>query len=132
WAGGVAVALALCAASVWGSLQMPALFQPNDALADVADRQAGRWIGAMLAPDAKLLVNSAVRPWNPDYVVPTDGGYWMPLLAFRATTLLPLVYPGERGVAMTDVERMEQLSRASARIDAPETLAQLRASRVTH
>jgi hypothetical protein len=126
------VAAGLCAAAVWGAVQIPPLFEPNDALADASDRQAARWMLASLPADARLLVNSAVRPWNPDYVVPTDGGYWMPLLARRATTLLPLVYPGERGVAMSDVERMEQLSRASVRIGAPETVAQLRSSRVTH
>src|SRR5581483_12479421 len=70
--------------------------------------------------------------WQPDYVVPTDGGYWLPLLGRRTTTLLPLVYPGERGVAPRDVELMEELSRASASIDAPKTLAELRASRVTY
>jgi hypothetical protein len=107
--------------------------QPNDALADQGDLEAARWITEALPPDAKLLVNSAVRSWSPDYVVPTDGGYWLPLLAGRATTLLPLVYPGERGVALSAIDEMERISRAaSSSIDDPTTIALLRTAGVTH
>ncbi len=127
------LAAGLVAMAVWGSIQMPALFHPNDRLADVGDLDAGRWIAASLPPHSRLLVNSAIRPWNPDYVVPTDGGYWMPLLARRATTLLPLLYPGERGVSPSSIDEMERVSRASSlAARSSDALAVLRAAGVTH
>jgi len=85
-----------------------------------------------LPADAKILVNSQIRAWHPDYVVPTDGGYWMPLLTHRKSTLLPLVYPGERGVTASDVDTIERLARASQEITAPQSISLLRALGVTH
>src|SRR5207249_4534276 len=54
-------------------------------------------------------------------------------LARRPTTLLPLLYPGERGVSAQQIEQMEQLSRLSTTgLDTPNALAALRAAGVTH
>ena len=70
--------------------------------------------------------------WEPDFVEPTDGGSWLPLLAHRATTLLPLVYAGERGVAAADIDRMERIARAArADVTAPTTIQLLRESGVS-
>jgi hypothetical protein len=116
-----------------GALQLPGLVHPEQALADTADLEAAEWIAWQLPADARLLVNASIVGWEPDFVAPTDGGAWLPLLARRGTTMLPLVYAGERGAAPVDVDRMEAIARA-ARSDpaAPATLKLLRESGVTH
>jgi hypothetical protein len=119
--------------AAWGALQLPGLVRPEQALADAADLQAAQWIAWQLPADARFLVNASIVGWEPDFVAPTDGGAWLPLLARRETTLLPLVYAGERGAAPADIDRMERIARA-ARADpaAPGTLRLLRESGVTH
>ncbi len=117
--------------AAWGALRLPTLVRPEQSLAAAGDLQAARWIDATLPKDARFLVNASVVNWEPDFVEPTDGGSWLPLLAHRATTLLPLVYAGERGVAPADIDRMERIARAArADVTAPATIELLRESGV--
>jgi hypothetical protein len=128
-----ALAGVLGIAVVWGTVQVPTVVHPSRGFADLRDVDAARWIAEQLPTDAKFLVNASVAHWEPDFVVPTDGGYWLPLLAHRRTTLLPMLYPAERGVTPTQIERMERLAEAAARDPtSDETLALLRASGVTY
>jgi hypothetical protein len=125
--------LLVVAAGLIGCLAMPQLIQPSEALADEADAAAARWIAASLPADSIFAVNASIRHWQPDYVVPSDGGYWLPLLAGRGTTLLPLLYPAERGLAPRRIEAIERQVRAlQSEPEAPTTLALLRAAGVTH
>ncbi len=117
----------------WGALHLPRLVQPEQALAAAGDLRAARWIESSLPAHARFLVNASVVSWEPDFVEPTDGGAWLPLLAHRSTTLLPLVYAGERGAAPADIDRMERIARAArADVAAPATIALLREAGVTH
>jgi hypothetical protein len=117
----------------WGALQLPGLVRAEQALADTGDLKAAEWIARQLPAHARVLVNASIVGWEPDFVAPTDGGAWLPLLAGRATTLLPLVYAGERGAAPEEVDRMEEIARL-VRVDpaAPVTLQRLQGSGVTH
>jgi hypothetical protein len=100
---------------------------------DDADIAAANWIRASAAPTARFLVNASVQQWQPDFVVPTDAGYWLPILAARSTTLLPRVYPAERGASAAEIDRMEQVALASAADPgAPATLQLLHDAGVTH
>ncbi len=127
------VALALGGAAVWGGLQLPSVVEPGHRLVQDADLAAIAWSRAHLPSDAKLLANTFVLHWNPDFVAPTDAGYFLPLLANRQTTLLPMVYPAERGIPPGVVDRMEAIARATA-VDptSPEALALLHEAGVTH
>lgn len=126
-------ALALVGAAAWGALQLPQLIQPAHRVLREGDLAAVEWIERSTPTDARFLVNAFVLEWQPDFVAPTDGGYWLPLLARRQTTLLPMVYPAERGAPAPGIESMERITRAVQRDPAaPETLALLRAAKVTH
>ena len=127
------VALATGCAAVWGALQLPSVVEPGHRLVHEADLAAAAWSRDRLPADAKFLVNTFVLRWQPDFVAPTDAGYFLPLIAGRQTTLLPMVYPAERGIPPGAVERMEAIARSSAQDPtSPETLALLRAVGVTH
>ncbi len=66
------------------------------ALALPPDRRAAEWIKENLPTDARLLVNSFFA-YDGEAIVGSDGGWWLPLLSGRQTSLPPLPYMNEQG-----------------------------------
>ncbi len=66
------------------------------ALAARPDIRASAWIRQNTAEDASFLVNTMFA-YDNTLVVGLDGGWWLPLLAGRRTSLPPLTYPIEKG-----------------------------------
>jgi len=127
------VAVLVVLGVVWGALQIPAAVHSDRGLADARDLAAAEWIARELPASARFLVNASIQGWTPDFVVPTDGGYWLPLLAGRPTTLLPMLYPAERGVDPSRIAQMEALAAAVQRDPADDAAqALLCAAGVTH
>jgi hypothetical protein len=62
---------------------------PVTILATEDDVMALQWIRAQLRPDAMFLINE--RFWQGNTFVGTDGGYWIPNLTGRRTTM-PIVF----------------------------------------
>jgi hypothetical protein len=60
------------------------------------DLRAASWIKDNLHPEATLLVNSFFA-YGGTLIVGSDGGWWLPVLTKRHTTLPPLNYGTERG-----------------------------------
>lgn len=124
-----AAALAAAVAGVaLGGWQLQHLVTPENALVTQADLAAAAWLRASTPPDTRVAVRAVIFPWAPDYVVGIDGGYWLPLLAGRATTVLPMLYPGERGADPAATAAMVAVARALRDAPAaPTTAALLRA-----
>jgi hypothetical protein len=111
-----------------GGWQLAHLVTPENALVGPADLAAADWLRASTPPDARVAVRTVIFPWAPDYVVGIDAGYWLPLLAGRATTVLPMLYPGERGADPAATGAMVAVARALRDAPAaPETARLLRA-----
>jgi hypothetical protein len=53
------------------------------------------WIKNNTPPDALFLVNALQFDWQPGWLVGSDAGYWVPLLANRSSVIPPMVYPME-------------------------------------
>ncbi|MEA2642895.1 MAG: hypothetical protein QOF51_4289 [Chloroflexota bacterium] len=126
----------LLAAALVGAAGLPAIHAANDSLATMDDLQflsSRMRLGLAVAPPGPglVLINAAVRHWQPDYVVPTDAGYWFPLFFGEGTTLLPMLYPAERGVSMPQVDEMERLAAVEGDLGSPEVVGLLRAVGVT-
>jgi hypothetical protein len=66
------------------------------ALVTRPDIRAAEWIRENTPQDARFLVNSFFA-YGDTLIVGSDGGWWLPLLAERQTTLPPLTYGSERG-----------------------------------
>jgi len=133
WGGrGLALALLLgLGATVLGGWQLQTLVTPANALVAPADLAAAAWLQSHTPADARIAVSSVIFPWAPDYVVGVDAGYWLPLLAGRATTVLPMLYPGERGADPRAVGAMVAIARALRDAPAdPRTAALLRSNGV--
>jgi hypothetical protein len=60
------------------------------------DIQAAEWIQQNTPQDALFLVNS-IFAYGDTLIVGSDGGWWLPLLARRQTTLPPINYSSESG-----------------------------------
>jgi hypothetical protein len=60
-----------------------------------ADMDAMQWISENTPADARFVVNS-FPAYAGTLAAGTDAGWWIPLLARRATTLPPLNYGGEK------------------------------------
>jgi hypothetical protein len=66
------------------------------ALVVAADMDAMQWIRDHTSPNARFAVNS-FPAYGGTLAAGTDAGWWIPLLAHRATILPPLNYGGEKG-----------------------------------
>ncbi|MFO7916965.1 MAG: DUF6541 family protein [Anaerolineae bacterium] len=75
--------------AVWGNWRMVNVLNAATVLATEDDLHAAEWIAAHTPPEARFLVN--VRRWQGEVYAGTDGGYWLPLLAGRDTTM-PCVF----------------------------------------
>ncbi|GAB4483785.1 MAG: hypothetical protein OHK0031_07410 [Anaerolineales bacterium] len=87
----------LVAIAFWGLPPRLNDFQPTPhALATRPDIRAAAWIRENTPSSARFLVNSMFA-YGDTVIVGTDGGWWLPLLAQRQTSLPPLNYGSERG-----------------------------------
>lgn len=87
--GRAIVAGAILAASLWGAKERMSVVYPGSVMVTHADEAAMDWIAGHTAPDALFLVNG-FGAYGDTSVVGADGGWWIPLLAERRTTLPPL------------------------------------------
>ena len=93
----MAAGAALLAGSVWGfGWQNQHLYDGAYQLFTPADAQAVDWIESNTPAEARFFVN-AFPAYGGTLIAGSDGGWWLPLLAHRATNLPPLTYGSERG-----------------------------------
>jgi hypothetical protein len=93
-----AAGAALVAGSAWGyNWQLDHLLALEHQLFTPADERAVEWIKANTAAEASFYVNG-FPAFGGSLVAGSDGGWWLPLLAGRATNLPPLTYGSERGL----------------------------------
>jgi uncharacterized membrane protein len=91
------IALVLIGISILGVFQRVKDLHPERyALLTRPDMRAASWIKDNLHPEANLLVNSFFA-YGGSLIVGSDGGWWLPVLTKRHTTLPPLNYGTERG-----------------------------------
>lgn len=126
----LALSSLLLTAALRGASQMVTVINPSTILATADDLAAMEWIKDNVPQNARFLIN--VRPWQRDVFMGTDGGWWIPVLTGRQTTLPPALY---RGGAAEYVKRVHDLAQWTTKVDSldsPEALARLREEGVTH
>jgi len=68
----------------------------QNALVTVPDQRAAVWIEGNVPANARFLINS-FSAYGGNNIVGGDAGWWLPLLAHRATNVPPLNYAFEQG-----------------------------------
>jgi hypothetical protein len=119
---------------LWGAYKRTSEVRLREhALVTTADQRAAAWIQANVAAEATFLVNTFLA-YGGSVVVGSDGGWWLPLLAQRATTLPPINYATELGVEPDYAQQVVALATAiqSKGMMDPTVLALLRERGVTH
>jgi len=111
-------------------------YDPNPngyALVTRPDVKAISWLKQATSDDAYILVNS-FSAYDGAAIVGSDGGWWLPLLARRQTTLPPLPYIAERGPTPEYQGWINALWRqiSNQGLDNPDTIEMLRERKVTH
>ena len=130
----VAATLLVLGLSVWGARDRLAdLKTPAYALVTRPDLRAAAWIRQNTPADARFLVNSFFA-YGESSVAGSDGGWWLPLLARRDSTLPPLLYASESGPTPDYREWVNALPRAIQQkgVEDPSVLAMLRDRGITH
>ena len=93
-----AIFVALFSAMTVGLLNLPRLLtEESSACVGPADLETMDWIEQNIPKDALFLVDTLDFDWAPGWVVGSDAGGWIPLLAHRATTVPPMIYSVEWG-----------------------------------
>jgi len=103
------------------------------ALATRPDIRAAEWIQENTPQDARFLVNSFFA-YGDTVIVGSDGGWWLPLLSQRQTTLPPLTYGSEGGPHPDYIQWINALTTEiqNKGIAHPDVLALLRARGITY
>jgi uncharacterized membrane protein YeaQ/YmgE (transglycosylase-associated protein family) len=97
------------------------------------DLEAMAWVRENTAPDARFLINS-FPAYGESLVVGSDAGWWMPLLAGRASSVPPLNYGTEQGPTPGYTKHVNELTfkLRDMALDAPDTLGLLCERDITH
>jgi hypothetical protein len=90
WAGILPVWVSFMFLLVWGLRETGTIINPSTVLADSADLQAVRWIGAHTPQQSRFFIN--VTPWQYGLYRGVDGGWWITPLTGRETVLPPALY----------------------------------------
>jgi len=122
------------AIGAWGTRQRLRDFNVMaGALATRPDIRAAEWIQENTPQNARFLVNSFFAYGDP-VIVGSDGGWWLPLLSQRQTTLPPLTYGSEGGPHPDYIQWINALTTEiqNKGIAHPDVLALLRARGITY
>lgn len=102
--------LIICGLGFWGVKdRINDLELSNYALITRPDLRAMAWIQGQTPAEATFLVNSFFA-YNDSLVAGSDGGWWIPILAHRKTSLPPLTYGFEQGLGATNVNEINYLN----------------------
>lgn len=132
--GSFALVIFAIALGIWGSLQrINDINVAEHALVTRADLRAAEWIQNNTDTGAKFLVNSFFA-YGGSAIVGSDGGWWLPLLSNRQTTLPPLTYTSEGGPRPDYREWINSLTAEflDGDLDSREVLDKLSRRKVTH
>lgn len=106
-----AVVVAVLTLTVWGIRWQQHVIDPKFQLFTPADAAAMAWIREHTPADATFLVNM-FPAYGGTLFAGSDGGWWIPLLTKRQTTLPPLTYGSERGAQPDYAQRVNELGYA--------------------
>jgi hypothetical protein len=122
------VLVMVVAVAMLGAWGLRAVINPETVILQPADLGAAEWVKAHTPPQARFLVSTG--HWQLGTYRGLDGGYWLPLLAGRATTIPAALYVygrpaaareiaaiaavAARGDALTDAELLKLMAHAGA------------------
>ena len=90
------------------------------------------WIRENTPTTARFMVNTYHWDFASDFVIGIDAGYWLPLLADRATVTSPMTYAVEHATTPDFLADLVAVDQLEGHLTSPQALATLRSQGVTH
>lgn len=97
-----------------------------------ADLAAAQWVNSNTPDDAVFMVNTYTFDFAPQFIIGSDAGGWLPLLARRRVVTAPMSFSIERNMYENYPQRLQQLAALGGDLTTPEAVAALRSAGVTH
>lgn len=117
---------------LWGAFSVKSYYAPLAGYVTRNDIAALEWIRENTPEDAVFMVNTIHFSFNDQYVIGSDAGYWIPLLAGRQTVTVPMVYPTER-LARADVfKNLVTMDKLSGEFNSNQALDQMKQLGITY
>lgn len=130
----IALITLIILASIMGARKRLTDIMPGQfALLTFPDQKAMEWINQNLPSEAGFLVNSFFA-YSDSLIVGSDGGWWIPLLTQRSSSLPPLNYGAERGPSEDYRKWINQLTTDinNYGINHPNVVEELLKRKITH
>ena len=118
--------------AAWGAMTISNIVETNAPYVQPDDVSAMEWIRTNTPASARFMVNTFHFDFADDYVIGSDAGYWLPLLAGRAAITAPMIYTAERAESPDFLERLVAFDRLQGNLTSPEALALLQREGITH
>jgi hypothetical protein len=132
WHDWLSAVLAVGALSLagWGAWRTVDVVNATTVLVKPEDVEAMDWAREHTPPEARFLINT--RPWMNEVRMGADGGWWLPLLAERATSLPSILYTQGPPAYRQEIQDLAAAVEAAPELSDPALLARLDAARITH
>ena len=128
----VAVGTPLLLAALYGSTRVVDAVESGAAYVQPEDLAAAAWVSEHVPEDALFMVNTFWFDFLPDFVIASDAGGWLPVLAGRATIVPPMIYPVERTAEPDFNKQLVALAEITPDMTSPAAVALLRNAGITH
>ncbi len=128
----IAVGATILLAVLYGSMRVVDSVESGAAYVQPEDLAAAAWVGEHVPEDALFMVNTFWFDFLPDFVIASDAGGWLPVLAGRATVVPPMIYPVERTAEPDFNKRLVALAEFAPDMTSPAAVELLRNAGITH
>ena len=96
------------------------------------DIAAAAWVNEHVSEDALFMANTFWFDFLPDFIIASDAGGWLPVLAGRATIVPPMIYPVERTAEPDFNKRLVALAQIAPDMTSPAAINLLRSAGITY
>ena len=97
-----------------------------------ADMAAVQWVNSNTPADALFMVNTYTFDFAPQFIIGSDAGGWLPLLARRRVITAPMSFSIERNMYENYPQRLQQLAALGGDLTTPQAVAALRGAGITY
>ncbi len=128
----IAIGATLLLAAFYGSTRVVDAVESGAAYVQPEDLAAAAWVSEHVPEDALFMANTFRFDFLPDFVIASDAGGWLPVLAGRATIVPPMIYPVERTAEPDFNKRLVALAEIAPDMASPAAIELLRNAGITH
>ncbi len=128
----VAVAAIILPASFYGTIRVVDAVESGAAYVQPEDIAAAAWVNEHVSEDALFMANTFWFDFLPDFIIASDAGGWLPVLAGRATIVPPMIYPVERTAEPDFNKRLVALAQIAPDMTSPAAINLLRSAGITY